>query len=101
MEEKEEKEERAVIVCTDRKSVYFGYTTDPFVPGGTMRLRASRQCIRWGTTAGVPQLAATGPTSRSLLGAEVDLTTGGLVVEYSVTPQALEVWKIAKAGSQS
>jgi hypothetical protein len=54
--------ERAVVVCTDKRGVFFGYATD--TESDPIRLTRPRMCVYWdGATRGVLGLAATGPTS--------------------------------------
>lgn len=89
--------ERAVIIAVDRRSVYFAYTSDPYVHMGTMKLKRVRQCIYWGTKHGIGQLATEGPQPTGRYGALVpELTTGGVVVEYGVTPEAEAKWAALK-----
>ena len=86
---------RPVILACDRRSVYFAYTEDPFAP--TMKLTNVRQCIYWGTTKGIGQLATEGPQSGGRYGALVpELVTTGVVVEYAVLPEAEAKWPALK-----
>ena len=56
------KKERAVVICTDKRGVFFGYATD--TSGDPIRLTRPRMCVYWdAATRGVLGLAATGPTS--------------------------------------
>ena len=60
--------ERAVVVTTEYRGVFFGYATD--VSGETIKLRAARNCIYWSAKArGFMGLAATGPDKQSRVGA--------------------------------
>ena len=53
---------RAVVVCTDKRGVFFGYATH--TDGDPLRLTRPRMCVYWDKeTKGVLGLAATGPTS--------------------------------------
>ena len=54
--------ERAVVICTDKRGVFFGYATD--TSGDPIVLRRPRMCVYWdAATKGVLGLAATGPTN--------------------------------------
>lgn len=57
--------ERAVIVTTSHRGVFFGYT-DAKEGAEIIQLKRARMAIRFGTTRGLMQLAQTGPTPSSL-----------------------------------
>jgi hypothetical protein len=53
--------ERAVVICTDKRGVFFGYSDD--TSGDTVTLKRARMCVYWDVaTKGVMGLAAGGPT---------------------------------------
>jgi hypothetical protein len=55
------KTERAVVICTDKRGVFFGYSGD--TSGDTVTLKRARMCVYWDVaTKGVMGLAAGGPT---------------------------------------
>ena len=55
--------ERAVLVTTEHRGVFFGYATDP--DGDTITLRACRNAIYWSADVrGFLGLAATGRRGR-------------------------------------
>lgn len=89
--------ERPVIICTSHKGVFFGYapatakSTDP-----SIRLRAARMAMYWGTDKGVMQLAATGPTSRSKISAAADIEVNSITAIFDVAPDALKAWEAVK-----
>lgn len=58
---------RQVIVTTSFRGVYYGTLSGS--DATECVLENARMVIRWGTTDGVDQLAATGPTRDSKLGA--------------------------------
>ena len=95
MTTKRTKKERAVLVTTEWKGVFFGYTST--VPAnGTIKLRAARNCIYWGSDVkGVFGLAATGPTSSCRVGPAVDLDLRGVTSVADVTPAATKAWEKA------
>jgi len=87
------KVERAVIVCTEHRGVFFGYATD--TSGDKIELKRARMAIRFGTTRGVMELAETGPTRNSLVSARADLEVRRVSAVMEVTPAAAEKWEAA------
>jgi hypothetical protein len=85
------KAERAVIVCTVHRGVFFGFAED--TSGDSIHLRAARMAIYWGTDRGVMQLAHTGPTSKSKISAPADIEVRGITAIFEVTPAALQAWE--------
>ncbi len=83
--------ERPVIVCTEHKGVFFGYTDD--TSGDKIFLKQSRMAIYFGTTRGVMQLAETGPTSSSKISARADLELRKVSAVMEVTPDATKAWE--------
>ena len=74
---------RPVVVCTEKRGVFFGYTTDSEV--GTVRLRDCQNCYYWAAgdkhdEKGIMGLAISGPVSGSKISAPVPgITTINLV----------------------
>lgn len=85
--------ERAVIVCTEYKGVFFGYAED--TTGEAIRLRRARMAIYWGTTRGVLELAETGPTAKSKISARADLEARKVTAVFEVSAKAAEAWEAA------
>jgi len=85
--------ERAVIVCTEHRGVFFGYAAD--TSGDTIKLRGARMAIAFGTTKGVMQLAETGPTSQSRISARADIEVRKVTAVFEVTPAATSAWEAA------
>jgi len=83
--------ERAVIVCTVHKGVFFGYAKD--TDGDIIHLRDARMAIYWGTTKGVMELADTGPTSSSKISAKADIEIRGITAVFEVSAFALKGWE--------
>jgi hypothetical protein len=87
----------AVLVTTSKNYVCFGYI-DPkaIVPGkpfpATLKVEQSRCAIYWGTTKGLGELAATGPTSKSKCGAPMDVTLDGITAVGAVSKAAESAW---------
>lgn len=90
-----ETKERAVIVCTSHRGVFFGYATDTD-SRDTIQLRAARMAIYWGTTRGVMELAETGPTSNSKISAKADIKIHNITAVFDVSPEALKAWENVK-----
>lgn len=82
---------RPVIVCTEFRGVFFGFAAD--TSGDTIFLRAARMAIYWGTTRGVMQLAATGPTPSSRISAAADIEIRRITSVFEVSPEALKAWE--------
>ena len=85
--------ERAVIVCTVHKGVFFGYATA--TAKDVISLRSARMAIYWGTTKGVMELAETGPTSNSKISARADIEVRGITAIFEVTDVAAKAWEAA------
>jgi hypothetical protein len=85
---------RPVIVCTEHRGVFFGYSDD--TSGDVIHLRDARMAIYWGTTRGVMQLAETGPTGSSKISAKADIEVRKITAVFEVTPDALKVWEAIK-----
>jgi len=83
--------ERAVLVTTKHRGVFFGYLKKQ--EGTTVTLTTCRNAIRFGTTKGFLELANTGPTSNSKIGSvasAVELYDITSIAE--VTPEAESKW---------
>jgi len=83
--------ERAVIVCTAKRWVGFGYARD--CAGASVFLRGSRCAIKFGTTGGIGELANAGPTSKSRVGDRCDVLLHDVTAVFHVTPTAVEAWE--------
>ena len=85
--------ERAVVICTDKRGVFFGYATD--TSGDLVTLSRPRMCVYWdAATKGVLGLAATGPTSGcrvTLAPPKIELRGITCVIECS--PEAVAAWE--------
>ncbi len=80
-----------VIITTSFRGVYYGRLV--WKRGDECLLADARMVIRWGTTDGVDQLAASGPTAQSKIGAEVPLVRlFGLTSIALATHKAREAW---------
>jgi hypothetical protein len=87
------KTERPVIVCTEYKGVFFGYSDD--TSGDVIKLARARMALYWGTTKGVTQLAETGPTASSKISARADLEVRKITAVMEVSEIACKAWEAA------
>ena len=84
--------ERAVIVTTAHRGVFFGYATD--VDGAIINLRAARNCIYWSADIrGFMGLAATGPSKSCKVGPAADIALRDITSVVECTPGAVAAWE--------
>jgi hypothetical protein len=84
--------EMAVVVCTEHKGVFFGYTSSPKCPH--VILKRARMCVRFVNTRGVLGLAAKGPVEGCKISdavPSIELPDVHCVMEAS--PAAVEAWE--------
>lgn len=83
--------DKKVIITTSFRGVYYGQLV--WLRDNVCMLADARMVIYWGTTGGVDQLAATGPTEKSKIGAQVPLIRlFGLTSIALVTSDAEAAW---------
>jgi hypothetical protein len=88
------KEERAVLVTTVHRGVFFGYTTE--TGGATIKLRGARNCIYWSEDVkGFLGLASSGPTKTCRIGPAADIELRDITCVARCTPEAIEAWESA------
>lgn len=86
--------ERAVLVTTAHRGVFFGYATE--TDGDVIRLRAARLCIYWSKDLrGFMGLAASGPSSGCRIGPPADIALRNITAVVEVTPDAVKLWENA------
>lgn len=87
---------RPVVVCTDKRGVVFGYTTD--INARPIILRDARMCLYWSAdVGGVFGLGERGPSAQSKISATLgEITLEGVTAIFAVTPAAEAAWKSAK-----
>lgn len=86
--------ERAVLVTTSHRGVFFGYATD--TDGAIIKLRAARNCIYWAANQkGFLGLASTGPMKGARIGPAADLELRDITSVAACTPEAVEAWELA------
>lgn len=86
-----EKKERAVLVTTSYKGVFFGYAKD--TDGDTIKLRNGRLCVYWGADLrGFMGLASHGPSASCKIGPAGDIEIRSITSVTEVTPEAAAKW---------
>lgn len=86
--------ERAVLVTTAHKGVFFGYATQ--TDGAIIKLRAARNCIYWPTNnKGFLGLANMGPLDGARIGPAADIEVRDITCVAQCTPAAVEAWERA------
>jgi len=88
------KGERAVLVTTTHRGVFFGYATK--TDGETIKLRAARNCIYWPReNKGFIGLASMGPMSGSRVGPAADIELRDITCVAECTLEAVKNWEAA------
>ena len=84
--------EKAVIVTTAHRGVFFGYATD--TNGETIALKRSRLCVYWSADVkGFMGLASNGPSASCRIGPAADITLRDITAVLDVTPEAVTKWE--------
>lgn len=88
------KSERAVMVTTEHRGVFFGYATD--IDGETIELKRARLCVYWSADVkGFMGLAAGGPSASCKVGPAADIVLRKITAVLAVTPEAVARWESA------
>lgn len=88
------KSERAVLVTTAHRGVFFGYAKQ--TDGETIQLRAARLCVYWSADLrGFMGLASHGPSSGCRIGPAADIELRNITAVVEVSPKAMEAWEKA------
>ena len=86
--------ERAVLVTTAHRGVFFGYAAE--TTGPAIALRAARNCIYWpASNKGFLGLAAVGPGSGARVGPAADIELRDITCVAECTPVAVAAWEKA------
>ena len=86
--------ERAVVVFTSYRGVFWGYATD--TDGDTIALRSARNCYSWpADNKGFLGLAAVGPLPGAKVGPRADITLRSITCVALCTPEATNRWEAA------
>lgn len=84
--------ERAVLVTTAHRGVFFGYATD--TSGDTIKLRRARLCIYWiADLHGFMGLAAEGPKRGCRIGPPADIEVRNITSVTEVSEKAMTAWE--------
>lgn len=85
---------KSILVTTKHRGVFAGLVPDDQdMTATTMRLEHARMAIRWGTTGGVAQLAESGPTANSKIGAPATIEAlHDITAVWNVTDSAWKGW---------
>lgn len=88
---------KAILVTTQHRGVFFGLVPDDQdMSARTMALKSARCAMYWGTTKGVAELAHSGPTSKSRIGAPADIEAlHDITAVWSVSEEARQRWEKA------
>lgn len=88
------KTERAVVVTTEHRGVFFGYASE--TSGETIKLRAARLCIYWSADLrGFMGLASHGPNSSCKVGPPADIELRKITAVLEVSDAAVKNWEKA------
>lgn len=86
--------ERAVLVTTEHRGVFFGYATE--TGGDPIHLKRARLCVYWSADVkGFMGLAANGPTESCRIGPPADIELRKITAVLEVTSSAVEAWEKA------
>jgi hypothetical protein len=88
------KNERAVIITTEYRGVFFGYTDD--TSGDVVHLRSARCALYWSKDiGGFLGLAEVGPNGNCRIGKRADIELRRVTSVVEVTPAAVKAWESA------
>jgi uncharacterized protein DUF6948 len=91
---RKENGERAVIVTTEHRGVFFGYAVD--TDGEQIKLRAARLCVYWSPDMrGFMGLASVGPSKDCKIGPPADITLRAITSVVEVNSDAIAKWEAA------
>lgn len=86
--------ERAVLVTTAHRGVFFGYTNE--TEGAIIKLRDARCCIYWSAESkGFLGLAAKGPTGNAKIGPPANIELRDITCVAECTEEAVKAWEKA------
>ena len=86
--------ERAVLVTTTHRGVFFGYATK--TDGATIKMRSARNCIYWSRDVkGFLGLAATGPSNSCKIGPAANIELRDITCVAECTAEAIAAWESA------
>ena len=84
--------ERAVMVTTEHRGVFFGYATE--TDGDVIALKRARMCVYWSPDMkGVMGLASIGPSASCRISPPADLTVRKITAVVEVNGEAAAKWE--------
>ncbi len=88
---------KPVLITTQHRGVFAGLIPDDQdVSARSMPLTAAKMAIYWGTTRGVMELCATGPTAKSKISLPADIPMlNDITAVFDITPEAWVKWEAA------
>lgn len=87
-------DERAVIVTTQHRGVFFGYATE--TSGPVIQLKRARMCVYWSTDLrGFMGLASMGPSNSCRVSPAADIELRDITSVVEVSPEAVAKWEKA------
>lgn len=87
--------ERAVVVTTQHRGVFFGFAAD--TDGAIIKLRAARNCLFWPSeNKGFMGLASMGPVNGARIGPAADISLRDITSVIECTPEATQAWEMAQ-----
>ena len=87
-------EEKAVLVTTAHRGVFFGYATE--YHSTVVELRAARNCISWpSSNKGFLGLASMGPVAGARVGPAADIILHDVTSVSFCSPEAAAAWENA------
>jgi hypothetical protein len=89
------KKERAVVITTEHRGVFFGYVANEKKAPAEIELEKARMCVYWSSDVkGVLGLAATGPTKGCRVTHSIPKFTAYKVTGIlECSPEAVEAWE--------
>ncbi|MCU7840840.1 MAG: hypothetical protein KZQ94_15860 [Candidatus Thiodiazotropha sp. (ex Troendleina suluensis)] len=87
------KNEKAVLVTTKHRGVFFGYAED--TSGESIYLKNARNCIYWRGIKGFLALAESGPDDNCRVGPQANIELRDITCVAECTPAAVEAWEKA------
>lgn len=88
------KKEKAVLVTTAHRGVFFGYTDN--IDGEVIHLRAARLCVSWtADLRGFMGLATYGPSKSCRVGPPANIALRAITSVSEVTRDAVVRWEAA------
>ena len=84
--------ERAVVVTTKHRGVFFGYTSN--IDGEIINLRLARNCLYWSSDIrGFIGLATTGPSKTCRIGPAADIQLRDITSVIACSDDAVKAWE--------